>query len=229
MSPLAYAFIAMAAGFGGVAAFVLLSPRPVAPPPPPLLPQVTATPQSVAPGGPAEGLPPPPPDPEAPAPTDATALPGAAPPRLGGPVTQRPPDRSGAPAGTAAIDMSGFNPTGVSGPSPEGPSRTAQRGSLGQLSQAEISGVVESNRPGVRRRCWQPALEARAASASSTARVSASVVIDASGSVQSASAGGAEKDYPGLSSCIAARIKAWRFPPSSGSTPVNIPFVFAAQ
>jgi len=26
-----------------------------------------------------------------------------------------------------------------------------------------------------------------------------------------------------------ARVKGWKFPPSSSSTPVNIPFVFAAQ
>ena len=47
--------------------------------------------------------------------------------------------------------------------------------------------------------------------------------------VQSVSAGGGEKDFPGLSSCIASRIRGWKFPASSGSTPVDVPFVFAAQ
>ena len=56
---------------------------------------------------------------------------------------------------------------------------------MSQLSQGEISGVVEANRPSVRRHCWQPALDARASNASTTARVSASVVIGASGAVQS--------------------------------------------
>ena len=31
------------------------------------------------------------------------------------------------------------------------------------------------------------------------------------------SASGAEKDYPGLSSCIAGQMQGWKFPPSSGS------------
>ena len=92
-----------------------------------------------------------------------------------------------------------------------------------------MNGVVAANKPGVTRRCWQPALDARAANASLTARVSATITIGASGSVDSVSAGGAEKDYPGLSSCIGSRVKTWKFPPSSGSTTVTVPFVFAAQ
>lgn len=228
MSPVAYAFIAMAAAFGGVSAFVLLSPRPVAPPPPVVQPQAAATPQ--APVGPADGIPPPPPvDTEAPAPTGEPQPGAAATPRPGGPVGQRPPDKPGAAASAAPIDTSGFSGTGVAGPAPIGPSGGTPSSSLGQLSQGEISAVVQSNQPGVRRRCWQPALDARAANGPSTARVSAQVVIGASGAVESVSAAGAEKDFPGLSSCIASRIKTWKFPPSSGSTPVSIPFVFAAQ
>jgi len=81
----------------------------------------------------------------------------------------------------------------------------------------------------VRRRCWQPALESQKGMGAATARVSASVTIGPSGAVQSVSASGAEKEYPGLASCIAGRIKGWKFPASAGSTPVNIPFVFASQ
>ena len=92
-----------------------------------------------------------------------------------------------------------------------------------------MSAVVEQNRPLVKRRCWQPALDSHKGMGASTARVSASVTIAPSGAVQSVSASGAEKDYPGLASCIAGRIKGWKFPASGGTTPVNIPFVFAAQ
>jgi hypothetical protein len=89
--------------------------------------------------------------------------------------------------------------------------------------------VVRTNQPGIRRRCWQQALDSRGSTGPTNARVSAQIVIGPSGAVQSATAGGAESDFPGLSSCIAARLKAWSFPPSSGSKTVNIPFVFAGQ
>lgn len=80
----------------------------------------------------------------------------------------------------------------------------------------------------IRRKCWQPALDSRAGFGPS-ARVTAQILIGPSGDVQMASASGAESDYPGLSSCIASRVKGWKFPASSSSTPVKIPFVFAAQ
>ncbi|WP_437518315.1 GYF domain-containing protein [Sorangium sp. So ce1099] len=228
MSPFAYAFIAMAAAFGGVSAYVLLSPKQ----PPPV--QVVTAPAAPIqqPASLPTAAPPPPPsvDPETPAAAE-TASPRpevAAPGRPGGAAGQRPqPEKPVASGSSAPIDRSGFG-AGVPGPS-SGPGTQGAGSGLSQLSQGEISSVVESNRPSVRRHCWQPALDARASNASTTARVSASVVIGASGAVQSVSAGGSEKDYPGLSSCIASRIKSWRFPPSSGSTPVTIPFVFAAQ
>ncbi|WP_437289664.1 GYF domain-containing protein [Sorangium sp. So ce406] len=225
MSPLAYAFIAMAAAFGGVSAYVLLSPKPQ-----PV--QVVTVPQLQPPDLLPTAAPPPPPsvEPDAPPPADtASAKPEVASPgKPGGAASQRPqPEKPVASASPAPFDRSGFG-AGVPGPS-SGPGSQGAGAGLSQLSQGEISSVVEGNRPSVRRHCWQPALDARDRNASTTARVSASVVIGASGAVQSASAAGSEKDYPGLSSCIASRIKSWRFPPSSGSTPVTIPFVFAAQ
>ncbi|WP_437691263.1 GYF domain-containing protein [Sorangium sp. So ce176] len=225
MSPLAYAFIAMAAAFGGVSAYVLLSPKPQ-----PV--QVVTVPQLQPPDLLPTAAPPPPPsvEPDAPQPADsASAKPEVASPgKPGGAATQRPqPEKPVASASPAPLDRSGFG-AGVPGPS-SGPGTQGAGAGLSQLSQGEIAGVVEGNRPSVRRHCWQPALDARDRNAATTARVSASVVIGASGAVQSVSAAGSEKDYPGLSSCIASRIRSWRFPPSSGSTPVTIPFVFAAQ
>ncbi|KYF78878.1 hypothetical protein BE11_13975 [Sorangium cellulosum] len=225
MSPLAYAFIAMAAAFGGVSAYVLLSPKPQ-----PV--QVVTVPQLQPPDLLPTAAPPPPPsvEPDAPPPADtaSTRPEVASPGKPGGAASQRPqPEKPVASASPAPFDRSGFG-AGVPGPS-SGPGSQGAGAGLSQLSQGEISGVVEGNRPSVRRHCWQPALDARDRNASTTARVSASVVIGASGAVQSVSAAGSEKDYPGLSSCIASRIKSWRFPPSSGSTPVTIPFVFAAQ
>ncbi|WP_437816728.1 GYF domain-containing protein [Sorangium sp. So ce1078] len=225
MSPIAYAFIAMAAAFGGVSAYVLLSPKP----------QTTVQVVTAPPSHPVDlptAAPPPPPsvEPESPPPAEtAPARPEVASSgKAGAAASQRPqPEKPVASATPAPLDRSGFG-AGVPGPT-SGPGSQGAGSGLSQLSQGEISGVVEGNRPSVRRHCWQPALDARDRNASTTARVSASVVIGASGAVQSVSAGGSEKDYPGLASCIASRIKSWRFPPSSGSTPVTIPFVFAAQ
>jgi hypothetical protein len=213
---MAYAFIAMAAAFGGVSAFVLLSPKPPPAPPPAAAPQ-QAPPQM----GPLEAAPPPPPDEStlAPAEQAAASTRTVAPP--GGPLGQRPQDRPAASA--VPIDTSGSS-------SPAAPSGAgAAGGGLRELSQAEIEAIVRKNQPGVRHRCWQQALDSRAGTGPTTVRVSAQIVIGPSGAVQSATAGGAENEFPGLSSCIAARLKAWSFPPSSGSTPVKIPFVFAAQ
>src|SRR5678815_1619927 len=98
-----------------------------------------------------------------------------------------------------------------------------------RLSQGEIQGVVSQNQANIRRKCWEPALAGRAKDGPANARVSATVVIGPSGNVDSVNAGGAEKDFPGLSSCIASKIKGWKFPASGGSTTVNVPFVFAAQ
>jgi hypothetical protein len=222
MHPMAYALIAMAAVFGGVAAFVLLSPKP-----PPPAPQIVVLQQGPAPVAVAQG-------PQA----DGDA--GVVEIQVGDPaavqVRSNPggpwPVRSADPRAPAApLDTSGFgSPSTASGTTPVGPSTsTAPPSGLGQLTQGEISGVVESNRAGIRKRCWQPALDARPKGGPSNARVSASLVIGPSGSVESVSAGGAESTFPGLSSCIAGRIKSWKFPPSSGSSPVNVPFFFAEQ
>ncbi|MDI3287876.1 AgmX/PglI C-terminal domain-containing protein [Polyangium sp. 15x6] len=218
LHPAALALIAAGAVFGGVAAFLLLRPAPSAP----QIVYVTAS-ASAAPAAPPSAGP----TTEATAPVgDPTEAPkaGTSARPLGGPWPQAA--KSGTPA--AAIDMSGFQGPNVAGPT-AGTTGGPQTAGAGQLSAGEISAVVEANRPLVKRRCWQPALDATKGMGGSSARVSASIVIAPSGAVQSVSASGAEKDYPGLSSCIASRIKGWKFPASGGSTPVNIPFVFAAQ
>jgi predicted Zn finger-like uncharacterized protein len=228
LHPMAYAFIAMAGLFGAVAAYVVFVKAPPAP-------QVIYVPGSTvvvqAPPNATDTAPPPQADATA-APTDSaspTAKPvaanGGGPSNAGKPTD---PKSSATPGSAPAIDMAGFGGTSVQGPSANGPSGS-QGSAGGQLSQGEISGVVASNQPVIRRNCWQPALDARAKDGASNARVSAHIVIGPSGSVQSVSAGGGEKDFPGLSSCIASRIRGWKFPASSGSTPVDVPFVFAAQ
>jgi hypothetical protein len=156
---------------------------------------------------------------------DPTAASGAPSPKQapGGSVSQRP--KPSAPGTAAALDTSGFIST-IPGPAATSPSGSHGGG---PLSAGEIQGVVAQNQPLVKRKCWQPALDTRSANGPTSARVNGTIVIGSSGNVESATASGAEKDFPGLSSCIAERMKSWRFPPSGGSTPANVPFVFAGQ
>jgi hypothetical protein len=217
--PMAYAFIAAAAVFGGVAAYVLLNKPPAQIV---VVQQVASTASTAAASG-------------APAADSAQVEVGDIAPaspqgtvaRLGGPWPRTKPSATATAASSTPIDTSGFN-NSVPGPAAVGPSG-AQQGGGGQLSQGEIGGVVSQNQPLVKRKCWQPALEARAVNGPSNARVNGSITIGASGQVESASASGAERDFPGLSACIAARMKNWKFPPSGSSSAVNVPFVFAGQ
>ncbi|MEO5728906.1 MAG: hypothetical protein ABI134_26630, partial [Byssovorax sp.] len=217
LHPMAYAFIAFAAVFGGVAAYVLLAkpqqivvvqaaPSANVPAVDPKIDKPQAS-VEVAVGEPT---------------TDSTGAPVLRPGAL--PGTGGPKPKSSAP-GSAPIDTSGFTST-IPGPltaQPPPPNAT------GQLSAGEIQGVVAQNQAIVKRKCWQPALESRAANAPTNARVNGSITIGAGGNVESASASGGERDFPGLSSCIASRMQGWKFPASSSSTPVNVPFVFAGQ
>lgn len=110
------------------------------------------------------------------------------------------------------------------GPSGSSPSSAAQA-----LDSGQIQGVIHRYTPAVRRSCWQPALDARDPSAPASARVTVSLTVGANGVVQSATGGADPKGYPGLSRCVAERARTWTFPPSGGTTTVEVPFVFAVQ
>jgi predicted Zn finger-like uncharacterized protein len=226
MHPAAYAFIAMAAAFGGVAAFVLLSPTTPAPTPAAAPIATQAAPPAYDPGAAAVPAPPPP---------EATAAATAAPvvPLAGAAGTPRP-GTGGGPApekGTPAapIDTAGFgSPGGVAGPSatPEGPNSGGALPST--LTAGEIQGVVSANQASIRRKCWEPALDAAGVNGKKSAKVTASVTIAPSGSVSAVSASGGS-EFPGLASCIQTRIKGWKFPAAGGESRTAIPFVFASQ
>jgi hypothetical protein len=220
-SPMAWAFVAAAAVFGGVAAYVIF----LKPPPPPQIVVV----QGAAPA------------PAAPSPSTladparvevgelSTAPSSTARPALGKPWPKSS-GTSGAPAapGVAAapLDTSGIV-NNVPGPQAEAPSGPSNAG--GQLSAGEINGVVTANQPRIRRKCWQPALDGSPPSGPKSARINVNLTIGPSGNVESASASGAERDFPGLSSCVASSVQTWKFPASGGSTPVQVPFHFAGQ
>jgi hypothetical protein len=153
---------------------------------------------------------------------------------------KRPSSGGGArPAAAGAASVATTEGEGVKGlkglaglraPGPNGPSADAGGGGGGQpLDSTAVQRTVSRYTGSVKRSCWQPALETRDRDAPSTARVSVSISVGPSGSVQSVSASGDPKGYRGLSNCIQARVRGWQFPASSGTTNINVPFVFAAQ
>lgn len=121
--------------------------------------------------------------------------------------------------------LGGIGP--ATGPNVNGPSGSSNNGA--QLDSSQIQSTVSRYTGAVKRRCWQPALDARAKDAPMTAKVTVSITIGGTGTVQSANASGEPRGYPGLASCIASSVRSWQFPASGGTTIANVPFVFAGQ
>ncbi len=222
LHPMAWAMIAMAAAFGGVAAWALLfrdgkteiryvekngtvtGPQLAAAPPAPPTADPTSSPQ-------------------------ASAAPGtSAAPGNGGGIARNPGTATAPrPGETAApIDTSGFG-SPVGGPNSAGTSDSGKSG--GELSEGEINGVVSRGKPGITRRCWTPAYDARASDAPKSAKVNVTVKVSPSGSVSSATASGGGAAYPSLAGCVQNSVKAWQFPPSDSGATVAIPFSFSGQ
>lgn len=137
-------------------------------------------------------------------------------------------DGANAAQGGGLKGLSGLRALGPqSGPSESGANPGASGGQA--LDSATLQKNVSRYTPSVRRSCWQPALDSRAADAPTSARVSVKIDIAPSGNVSGVSSSGDPRGYRGLASCIESRVRNWTFPPSSGATTVNVPFVFAAQ
>lgn len=105
---------------------------------------------------------------------------------------------------------------------PSGPSATPDddggSGSGAGLSQAQAQSVVSRYKGSLMRRC-------RSMVTKGSAKVGATIVVGPSGAVKSAAVSGGS-DYPGLASCVKARIMNWSFPSSGGSTTINVSFNF---
>ncbi len=152
-----------------------------------------------------------------------------APKRLGGPSKPGSSSEADGKPGLNGLKgltgLSGLGPSG--GPNSGGPS-TARPGGA-QLESGQIQATVSRYTGSVKRRCWQPALDARAKDAPMTAKVTVTITVGGSGSVQSATTSGEPRGYSGLASCIAGSVRSWQFPASGGTTVANVPFVFAGQ
>ena len=138
-------------------------------------------------------------------------------------------DNNGTPVSPAGLKgLSGLRGLGPQ----SGPAETASNSgsTSGQaLDSATLQKTVSRYTASVRRSCWQPALDSRASDAPTVARVSVKIDIAARGNVSGVSSNGDPRGYRGLANCIESRVRNWSFPPSSGATTVNVPFVFAAQ
>ena len=76
---------------------------------------------------------------------------------------------------------------------------------------ATIESVVEASRPQISD-CWNRALLTRARDASREVHVDATIVIASSGAIDRVTTTGDPEGYPGLASCIEAKIRKWHFP-----------------
>lgn len=237
MHPMAWAFVAMAAGFGAVAAWFLFSPKPVATTETSPSPgaSVTSTADSSA-AAPDSSV-------AAATTADPTAVVSGQPAGNGGksvaaggtgraPASAKPKSSAGESSGSSsgAGDKPEPKPctpddpfcgqAGVDGPS-AGTSDTSGGSSASGLSQEQLQSVVNRNRRSVSRKCL-------ALVRSGSARVNVTITVSPSGSVASVATSGG-KGHAGLAGCVASRVRNWRFPTAGASTVVNVPFTFIAQ
>ncbi len=221
-SPAAWIAVAVALLLGLTAGFVLFSSKKA---PEPIVKYVEV---------PAKGEPSAAAQPAAP-PSSAEALPEAtvAGGRQGtgrGPAvasTAKPPEEK--TGGKALPGLQGLEGLKGLGPAGGGPAGDAPPSSTQQLDSTSVQRTVSRYTSSVKRSCWQPALDTRAKDAPTSARVNVTITVGSSGSVQNVSTSGEPRGYRGLAGCIASRVRGWQFPASSGTTTVNVPFVFAAQ
>jgi hypothetical protein len=152
-------------------------------------------------------------------------------PKKTGSGTKSPatPEGDAAKVNTGLKGLNGLSNLGPSG----GPAGTGgPSGAVGggqPLDGGQIQSTVSRYTGSVKRRCWQPALDARAKDAPMTAKVTVTITIGGTGSVQNATTSGDPRGYTGLANCIASSVRSWQFPASGGTTQANVPFVFAGQ
>jgi predicted Zn finger-like uncharacterized protein len=120
---------------------------------------------------------------------------------------------------------------GLGSPQASGPAldKPEERVGASGLDATTIQRTVRRYSPGVRQNCWLRALNTRAPGVPSSAKVSATITVDASGRVLDVSVSGAPRGYPGLGRCIEGNVKGWQFPRAAGQTITNVPFVFVGQ
>jgi hypothetical protein len=98
-----------------------------------------------------------------------------------------------------------------------------------RLDDATIVSQLASHQDELERACFQPAFDARADRASSSAKVSTKITIQPSGRVDAVTTSGDPPGYLHLASCVASQVQSWRFPAAKKPTTASVPFIFAAE
>jgi len=137
----------------------------------------------------------------------------------GGAVAAAAPAAAEAPKRTAT-DISGLLGGGPGGPAPAAGGGGGGGGG-GGLDQGAVERVVAAKRAGVKRTCWD-----RNNADKSSAKITVAITVAGNGSVSNASSTG---DDAMIGKCIEQQVRTWTFPPSGGTTTVNVPFVFVRQ
>lgn len=119
--------------------------------------------------------------------------------------------------------------TGQSTPGAEASSHGAAASLPERLDDATLTATLASHQDELERACFQPAFDARSDSASSSARVSTVITIRPSGQVESVTTAGDPPGYLHLASCVAERVRSFRFPAARSQTSAKVPFIFATE
>lgn len=113
---------------------------------------------------------------------------------------------------------------------PPPPTAAREERAMGSgLDATAIQRTVRRYSPAVRQNCWLRALDARAAGVPASAKLTATITVEAGGRVQGVSVSGAPRGYPSLSRCVENAVKGWQFPRSGTQTVTNVPFMFVGQ
>jgi hypothetical protein len=153
-------------------------------------------------------------------PTAPTATTTSAPKATVSAVAARPPGTGTGKGGNAA-DLTSL--LGGIGPT-QGPSGGTSSGGGGgsQLTSDQVQAVVRNRSAGVKRTCWERGGGEKAG----TVSVRVNLTVSGGGQVTDATASGPD---PIMNKCIENQVRTWQFPPTGGTSRVEIPFHFVAQ
>jgi eukaryotic-like serine/threonine-protein kinase len=97
------------------------------------------------------------------------------------------------------------------------------------LDESAVKRTLEGYRGAVVDTCWEHAFGKRAPGGPTSVRVSVTITVEPSGSVQSVATAAEPSGYPELRRCIETRVSAWRFPSARAQTVVSTGFVFVLE
>jgi hypothetical protein len=146
------------------------------------------------------------------------------------PLRQSPKLKSFALKARAGDEASpGLGAKSNAGASSADGARTSNASLPERLDDATLTATLARHQDELERACFQPAFDARSDGASSSARVSTVITVQPSGQVESVTTSGDPPGYLHLASCVAARVRGFRFPAARGVTSAKVPFIFAAE